>query len=72
MFARNGRLIALERAAESCATFLAFFLLLTTIYWLWWANHRPKELPVTDHEALFVAAVAAVGLTILWLDWRKT
>jgi len=46
--------------------------LLTTVYWLWWANQPSKELPVTDREAFFVAAVAAVGLTILWLDWRKT
>jgi hypothetical protein len=59
-------------AAEGARLFIAFFLLFSMIYWGWWAEHRTKDIPITDREGFLVAALTAVGLTILWMDWRKT
>src|SRR5258708_40219407 len=33
------------------------------VYRWWWAEHRTKDIPVTDREGFLVAALTAVGLT---------
>ena len=46
-----------------------FFLTLLASALTWWVVHRTRD--ATDREVLTIAAIAAVGLAIIWTDWRK-
>jgi hypothetical protein len=57
--------------------FGAFFFIMTGMYAVYW-NHQVEEIlnpghPVVSERAAFISiSLVAIGLSILWQDWRVT
>jgi len=51
----------------------AFWLLLAAGYFAWVTNIEEKNIAVNkDKPTLICITMAAIGLSILWMDWRKS
>jgi len=62
----------MKTALRTIRLFVAFWLLFAASYFAWVTNQKSSPFFNKDTPTIICITMAAIGFTILWMDWRKT